>query len=355
MGSTMKNLSLTIKGVCVGDTWLRMILADIPETFTRDDLLSRMAAQPWPDLVLKEAIRPILQHLKRQGVISYCRNRKCWQKTLITEEAPNSTLPIELDSSFSSSRPNVPDNEVSGKHWLVLSAAWFVSACLVGALMIINAGFAWNLAGASIFRLAFTIGFMGLDGLRPLLMALALGSACMSRPVRALALIIALGLAPASVISSTSVISSALILGTEAQTEQAGIQRQLASLHAQLERLESRVSQVWNDYRDECDRGGCGEVANGLKADALDMEAQIKAVRDQLGRLETNREGSTFASRTIETLQFFGLHGKDLKWLMPVFLALTLEIAALFGPALLLGIQRPGFKVVSGRIRQQST
>ncbi len=334
--TAMKNLSLTIKGVSVGDTWLRMILADLSDTFSRDDLLCQMTKQPWPDLMLNEATRPILQQLKRQGVISYCGNRKCWQKTLVTEEPPNTTLPIEPNGAFSSSRSEKSKATVANHNWLTSMAAWLVSTCLVGALMIINAGFAWNLTEDSIFRLAFTIGFMGLDGLRPLLMALALGSACLSRTVRALALVIALGLAPASIISSTSVISSALILGTEAQTEQVGIQRQLASLHAQLERLESQVSQVWNDYRDECDRGGCGEVANGLKAEALDMEAQIKEVRDQLGRLATNRSASTFASRTIETLQTFGLHGKDLKWLMPVFLALTLEIAALFGPALLL-------------------
>ena len=340
MGPTMKNLSLTIKGVCVSDTWLRMILADIPETFTRDDLLNRMTAQPWPDLTLNEATRPILQHLKRQGVISYCRNQKCWQKSPELKASTSPTLPIELDSTFSSSRIEKSKATEANHNWLASVAAWLVSACLVGALMIINAGFAWNLTEDSIFRLAFTIGFMGLDGLRPLLMALALGSACLSRPVRALALVIALGLAPASVISSTSVISSALILGAEAQTEQAGLQRQLASLHAQLERLESRVSRVWSDYRDECDRGGCGEIADDLKAEALDLEAQIKAVRDQLGRLETNREGSTFASRTIETLQTFGLHGKDLKWIMPVFLALTLEIAALFGPALVLARSR---------------
>ncbi len=340
MGAAMKNLSLTIKGVCVSDTWLRMILADIPETFTRDDLLNRMTAQPWPDLTLNEATRPILQHLKRQGVISYCRNRKCWQKTLFTEEAPHNTLPIELDNAFSSSLSEEPKATEADHNWLAIMAAWLVSACLVGALMIINAGFAWNLTEDSIFRLAFTIGFMGLDGLRPLLMAVALRSSCLSRSVRALALVIALGLAPASVISSTSVISSALILGAEAQTEQAGLQRQLASLHAQLERLESRVSRVWSDYRDECDRGGCGEVANGLKAEALDMEAQINAVHNQLGRLEANRPASTFASRTIETLQTFGLHGKDLKWIMPVFLALTLEIAALFGPALVLARSR---------------
>jgi hypothetical protein len=313
-----------------------MILADIPDTFTRDDLLSRMISRPWPDLALDEAARPILQHLKRQGVISYYRDQKCWQKSSELGYEPRITLPIEPDTSPSSLFPDIPADQVSGQPQLSLIAAWLVSACLVGALMIINAGFAWNLTEDAVFRLAFTIGFMGLDGLRPLLMFVALGSGELSRSVRILALIIAIGLAPASVISSTSVISSALILGAEVQTEQTGQQRHINSLQAGLKRLESRASQIWSDYRDECDRGGCGEIADGLKTEALDLEAEIKSVRDQLGQLAINRPASTFTSRTVETLQVFGLYGQDLKWLMPIFLALTLEIAALFGPALVL-------------------
>lgn len=348
----MKNLSLTIKGVSVGDTWLRMILADLTDTFSRDDLLRRMTEHPWPDLTLNEATRPILQHLKRQGVISYSRDQKCWQKTSALEPAPCQTPLLDTDSSVS-----LPNEELveraSDKSWLAMVAGWLVSACLVGALMIINAGFAWNLTEDSTIRLAFTIGFMGLDGLRPLLMALALSKSIRaSRPAQILAFLIALGLAPASVISSTSVISSALILGTETQVDQSVRQQQMGRLQAELERLESRVSQTWAQHVQECDRGGCGVIAEKLKDDAQELEVRIGEIRDQLSKLETNRPASTFASRTVETLQAFGLHGEDTEWLMPVFLALTLEIAALFGPALLLGIQQPG---VQSRFRPNSS
>ncbi|SNZ20084.1 hypothetical protein [Cohaesibacter gelatinilyticus] len=335
----MKNLSLTIKGVSVGDTWLRMILADLSDTFSRDDLLCQMTKQPWPDLMLNEAARPILQHLKRQGVISYSRDQKCWQKTSTQEPAPCQIPLLDTDSSVSLPNEELVER-VADKSWLAMIAAWLVSACLVGALMIINAGFAWNLTEDSTFRLAFTIGFMGLDGLRPMLMALALSrSIRASRPARILALFIALGLAPASVISSMSVISSALILGTETQIDQSVRQRQLVRLQAELERLESRASQTWAQHVRECDRGGCGVIAEKLKEEAQDLEVRIKEVRGQLSKLETSRPASTFASRTVKTLQAFGLHGYDTEWLMPVFLALTLEIAALFGPALLLGVQ----------------
>ena len=332
----MKNLTLTIKGVSVDDTWLRMILAGISDTFNRDDLLSRMKAQPLQGLALDEATRPILQHLKRQGVISYSRDQKSWRKTDNFQASTSVTLPIEPNRAFLSSR-----HEGSGRNWLgrnllATSVAWLVSACLIGALMIINAGFAWNFAEDSIFRLAFTIGFIGLDGLRPLLMALALSSLRLSWLIRMLAAVVAVGLAPASILSSTSVISSALIMGTETLTEQADQNRQMSSLNAELNRLEIRVSQAWADYRDECERGGCGDIADGLKAEALELESQIRTARDQIGILQAKRPLSTFTSRTVETLQTFGFQNNDLKWLMPIFLALTLEIAALLGPALLL-------------------
>lgn len=332
----MKNLTLTIKGVSVNDTWLRMILAGISDTFTRDDLLSRMKAQPLQGLALDEATRPILQHLKRQGVISYSRDQKSWRKTDSFQASTSVTLPIEPNRAFLSSR-----NEHSGRNWLgrnllVTGVAWLVSACLIGALMIINAGFAWNFTEDSVFRLAFTIGFIGLDGLRPLLMALALSSLRLSWLIRMLAVVVAVGLSPASILSSTSVISSALILGTGTLSQQTDQNRQMSSLQAELNRLEIRVSQVWADYRDECDRGGCGEIADGLKVEALELESQIRTARDQIGILHAKRPLSTFTSRTVETLQSFGFPQNDMKWLVPIFLALTLEIAALFGPALII-------------------
>ena len=207
--------------------------------------------------------------------------------------------------------------------------------------MAINAGFAWNLTSDPAFRLAFTIGFMGIDGLRPMLIARALGVwGDLTYFARALAVIIALGLAPASVVSSASVISSALLLGSFSLEEADMQMTQIDSLKIELTRLESRASQTWSQHVLECDRGGCGVIADELKQEAQDLEAQIRKVREQLSQLETNRPASTFASRTVETLQAFGLHGEDTEWFMPVFLALTLEIAALFGPALVLGCRR---------------
>lgn len=142
-----------------------------------------------------------------------------------------------------------------------------------------------------------------------------------------LAVVVAVRLAPASILSSTSVISSALILGTETLSQQADQNRQMSSLNSKLNRLEIRVSQAWADYRDECDRGGCGDIADGLKAEALELESKIRTARDQIGILQAQRPLSTFTSRTVETLQTFGFRQDEMKWLMPIFLALTSSAA----------------------------
>lgn len=340
-GEPMRDLSLTVKGVTIGDTWLRMVLSALPDRgFGRNEALAQMESHPWPGLELPEGLRPVLQHLKRRGMVSYDAKQKLWHKVGGPIENDLATLPIE--PLIRSSIP-LPKTAPKSK-WRDLekiaaaSLPRLVSLMLVFALMAINAGFAWNLTEDAVFRVAFTVGFMALDGLRPILMAHALGTwGNLSGWARSMALIVALGLSPASIISSTTVVSSALILGTETHSTAEVAQSLVTSLQKELERLEFRASQSWEAYEAECSRGGCGDLAEGWRNEALATEARIADTRNRLNDLSQNTPSSSFASRTVGTLQAFGVNEERLRWLMPIFLALTLEIAALFGPALVLG------------------
>lgn len=339
----MTSLSLTVKGVTLSDHRLRTILSELPDDcFSRDDFVTVVTRHSWPaGLSVTEALRPILQHLKRKGVIAYDQGRKCWSKTGPVENQPPETLPLNAVDAGDSRNPASPQTTswlARIETFLIAALSRIVAICLVAALVAINAGFAWQLSETSVFRIAFTLGFAAVDGLRPLLVARAL---CLfQRRKRVLALLtltIALVLAPASIVSSTLVISSALILGTETLHQKNADLALSESLRSELVRLQSQTSRTWDAYAQECDRGGCGAIAEGLRQKAEALEVELAAVRSELLALNNQKTiTSTFSSRVVETLQSAGFGGDTVKLLLPIFLALTLEIAALFGPALLL-------------------
>lgn len=63
-----------------------------------------------------------------------------------------------------------------------------------------------------------------------------------------------------------------------------------------------------------------------------------KAILDRIIALADAEQGnSALLARMVATFEGLGLFGKGRQILLPLLLAISLEIAALFGPALLLG------------------
>lgn len=214
----------------------------------------------------------------------------------------------------------------------------------VGALALINASFAWEISETAAFRVAFVSGLMASDLMRPLLVARGLFEMARGQARRgALAMATAFLLAPVSVFSSTAVISAALHLGAEEIDREAAAEQTRAALRAEHERLKLQAAQAWTAWKAECDRGGCGPKASEREATARALEAEA---RDRLTELialpAAGAEGpSSFLSRTVKAYRDLGLFDGGTEAALPLLLALTLEIAALFGPGLLLGERRP--------------
>ncbi len=317
-GVAHENLSMSIKGVKVTDTWLSMILDDLPdEGFSGDAVLKEMTLSPLPGLELPEAVRPVLQHLKRHGMVYYDASNKRWHKSYTSQGAlEDQKLSVLKENIPASENPTFGQGQPLSRYFdCGRFVAQIVCFCLVAALMAINAGFAWNLTTDPIFQIAFTVGFLGIDGLRPMLVARGLGLwGRMSFLARALALLIALVLAPASVVSSTSVISSALILGSASLEASEAQAEQLVSLRTELARLEARAVQAWTRHQQEFENGGCGDIAARLSVDAQEIERRIEMMRSRLAQSTLVNTTSTFAERTVQTLQLFGLNQPTMSW-----------------------------------------
>jgi hypothetical protein len=90
-------------------------------------------------------------------------------------------------------------------------------------------------------------------------------------------------------------------------------------------------------WQTECARGGCGRIANQLETEFTSIAAEAQSILDQIVGLTADSQGSSeLLARMVTTFQSLGLLGADRQMLLPLFLALSLELAALFGPALLL-------------------
>jgi hypothetical protein len=114
--------------------------------------------------------------------------------------------------------------------------------------------------------------------------------------------------------------------------------RRLVLLISRQMRLQAETDQLWLDWEAECQRGGCGHLADKIEVEAKAME---QAAKDQLARIidltEAGNQRSAFIARAVKAFTELKLFGEGRNLLIPLLLALTLEIAALFGPALLLG------------------
>jgi len=213
-------------------------------------------------------------------------------------------------------------------------------ACLAAvlALALINASFAWQVAETESFRVAFVLGHAASDLLRPLLVARGLWEIEQRRIFRgSVAIAVAVLLAPVSLISSTAVVSATLHLGMEETADRNEQDKARWDIQTEYDRLTRLSAKTWKAWEDECARGGCGEVAQGLEATAKVFEADASRRFDELVAFsEGDSERSSFLSRTVAAFQNLGVFGIGGMLGIPLLIALSLEIAALFGPGLLL-------------------
>jgi len=114
------------------------------------------------------------------------------------------------------------------------------------------------------------------------------------------------------------------------------------ALQAEHARLLDRAAQDEAAWRAECARGGCGRLAAELEQQFQVTVSEAKSVLDRVVEMSDAAQGnSALLARMVTTFEGLGLFGAGRQILLPFLLAISLEIAALFGPALLLGRRNP--------------
>lgn len=347
-----QNLSTTIKGVNIGEAALVAALSSLPQAFSKTDFAQVLDQAGVPALGDGDLVRRTMQYLKRQGMISYDDDTGHWSVTVLgAMRAPDKTLPltgatapsVPATTNFattSSAQPDLIDPKVE-----TLRLRLSVLACLtlVGALVGLNASFAWELGQERPqFQILITAGLMALDLMRPGFVMIGLYLFSHARwGIGLAALCVAFLLSPVSVLSTTSILSAAFQLGSEFNQNAAVQEESRLALQAEHARLVARADQAQAAWEEECARGGCGPLARQHEAEFRAIVVEAQSVLDQILELnEAAQNQSELLARLVTTFEDLGLFGQDRLMWLPLFLAISLEIGALFGPALLLQRRR---------------
>ena len=343
-----QDLNPTLKGVSIADSIIQTALVNMP-TAGFDKL---QFADALLDAGLTEArdgdlMRRLMQYLKRQGVIEFDTNAGHWALTSLGQmRVPHQTLPL-LSTSLSTA-PTLPSlgpsfaDHISGL--LRISLSHLACLGIIGALITLNASFAWELGGErGIFQIALVIALIALDLMRPFLIASGLWFWDQGKMLRAvLAVIITLTLSPVSVLSTTSILSASFLLGAELNTNAATTEETRIALQAEHSRLLNRAAKEEKSWQLECARGGCGPLAAKVEAQFQQTIAEAKGILERILKLsDANQGNSKLLARMVTTFEGLGLFGGNRQILLPLLLALSLELGALFGPALLLHNRNP--------------
>lgn len=343
---TQVDLGLTIKGTVIPDETIRATLLALPATgFSRADVEGALKNSSLPLPITGDVTRRILQHLKRKGVIAYDAQTGAWS-VLDSQEPPAQTEPLDTAAHGPGMEvahtPVIPAARTKTRRPVGTVIISFVMhlACMavVIALVTINAGFAWELAETRAFRVSLVVGLMGCDLMRPLLVARGLIDIEARRQMRGVAAIcLALSLAPLSILSTTSVVSATLFAGVEENDQTLIRNATLSTLRPEYERLRASAVSNRKAWEEECARGGCGPRAAEFEAAYLKAEIASQTLLSKMVTMtEAVDERSSFIARLVRSFGELGLFDETGRMLIPLLLALTLELAALFGPGLLL-------------------
>ncbi len=337
-----QTLETQIKGITIPHAVVETTLIALPQTgYSKTEFAAALSQAGLSEANDGDLVRRLMQFLKRQGVIDYNDANALWSLTdLGRMRMPHQTLPLL-------NMPQVAALPISAPTlWDTISDRFQLSlrhlACLgiIAALISLNASFAWELGSERWqFQIALVVALMALDLMRPFLVAA--GFAFFNRGKNLLAgasIAIALLLSPVSILSSTSILSASFQLGAEMNSDAATQTETRMALQAEHARLLDRAAQDEVAWRLECARGGCGPVAANLEQQFQTTITQAKSVLNQIVRMSDAEQGnSALLARMVTTFEGLGLFGAGRQILLPLLLAISLEIAALFGPALLLG------------------
>lgn len=336
-----QDMTTTIKGVTVSDALLVTALGSLPLSFSKGDFAQALNQEGLPEASDGDLVRRLMQSLKRQGIMAFADDAGTWSLTpLGLMRLPSRTLPLTaIDPPLADSAGTNPDSISPVAETLRQLFSALACIVLVGALIGLNASFAWELGIERLqFQLLITAGLMAVDMMRPgfVLMGfyyLRTGY----RGTGVVALTVALILSPLSVMSTSSILSASLLLGSELNHDAQVIEETRQALRAEHARLLARAAQDEAAWRQECARGGCGRIARELETAFQQTVAEAQAVLDQIVALSDDVQGtSELLSRLVTTFEGLGLFGSGRELLLPLFLAISLELGALFGPALLM-------------------
>lgn len=327
----MSNL-IVVKGQSIDENLMIAALKQVPAAgFSKTDFKSALVKQGVS--TARDATRQIMQHLKLSGLIRYDANLKAWQLTPLGHmNCPGKTLPLIQTQSL----PQMVPSDTVGLYYLKRLAC----ALMIIALITLNGLFAWALGSEDdVFRFAFLCALLALDLMRPLFVSQGLVYFASSRRwIGALTLCIGLILSPVSILSSTSVISSSMQLGAEISDTTEMRAETLSLLQQDYAHLRKAVDAAKQDWEQECARGYCGPIAEGLEERYRDLQGQAGQMKTDIQTLTSEASAkSPLLARLVTSFEDLGLFGSDNRIFLPLLLALCLEIAALFGPALLLG------------------
>ena len=335
-----QTLSTTIKNVTLNEAIFITALDKLPASrFSKPEFAQAMQDAGVAEAADNDLIRRAMQFLKRQGIIEYDDRASTWSLTSLGHmRLPQKTLPLlSAAPAPVGLQQAVPKGHIAEHARLVFCA--FACLTLLSALVGLNASFAWELGReAAQFQVLFTMGVTALDMMRPGFVVMGFWlSGNGYRALGGFALAVALMLSPVSVLSTTSILSASFLLGAEYNTDAEIRADTREALRAQHEALLERAAQKEAAWRQECARGGCGPIARELETEFQRTVAEAQEVLDTILRLTRAEQGnSELLARMVTTFEALGLFGEGRQIWLPLFLAISLELGALFGPALLL-------------------
>ena len=334
-------LETQIKGITIPQSVVETTLLALPQAgFSKTEFADALSQSGLQEANDGDLVRRLMQFLKRQGVIDYDDiNAVCSLTDLGRMRLPHQTLPL-LNISSVAALPNVAPTlwgTISGG--FQISLRHLASLGIVGALITLNASFTWELGGEHWqFQAALVVALMALDLMRPFLVATGFNFLGRGKNLLAgVSISVAVLLSPVSILSSTSILTASLLLGAEMNSDAAIQSEARVALQAEHARLLDRAARDEAAWRLECARGGCGPLAFELEQQFQTTMTEVKSVLDRVVQMSEAEQGnSALLARLVSSFEGLGLFGADRLILLPQLLALSLEIAALFGPALLL-------------------
>ena len=291
-------------------------LLQLSDTFDTVEFVSALTAAGQRGADDEKVHQRVLQQCKRDGKIRAGAKKGKWQKaTGIKTERPEFLKTLVLGFS--------------------------VAVCLLiwGAQIAINVRFAWEVAGADpFFQWTMVTIMAALDLGRPLFMAK--GMHVLSRRLRREATLyftIGFTLASVSFLCSSSMLSASFAQGQLINIRIDKKQETIERLVIDARELRLRAIALQAEADEECAHGGCGPKARKLQKDAEANELQAKDAQDQLDQMSKQVERPPeMIAGLVHAFENMHLYGDDHKMRLPYLLAFVIELAALFGPGLLL-------------------